>query len=147
MRIPVGPLPIMSTRLGSTQAHRFPTRIARPSHMLRLQAPHLVEQNMPSLPGYRLIEMSMLHHQDRHLNGTSILYLKNTQLVTNMLHLLGHLRHSLRRSYHLTMIGLSFPIPPYCHLLPASAMNLAHRIMLILLKPTERMNGAEDILS
>lgn len=148
MGIPARLLPIMWTKLWSTtQAHRFLTRIARPSHMLHLQAPHLVEQNTPSLPGYRLTGLSMLHHQDHHLNGINILYLKNTQLVTNMLPLLGHLRHSLQRSYHLTMIGPSFPIPPYCRLLPVSVMKLAHRTMLTLLKPTKRMNGAEDILS
>ena len=149
MVIPVGPLLIMSTRLRiTTRANLFYTRIARPSHIPHLQAPpYLTEQNTPSLPGSCLTEMSMLHHQDRHINGISILHFKNTQLVTNTLHLLGHLHYRPRRSYHLTMIGPSFPIRPYCHLLRASVMKLAHRIMLILRKLIERMNGAEDTIS
>lgn len=149
MVIPVGPLLTLSIRLWSiTRAHRFPTPIVRPSHILHLQAPPcLTEQNTPSLPGSCLTEISMLHHQDRHINGISILYLKKTPLVTNTLPLLGHLRHRPQRSYHITMIGPSFPIPPYCHLLRASAMKPAHRIMLILRKLIERMNGAEDIIS
>lgn len=150
MVIPVGPLLIMSTRLWSTtRAHQFPTRTARPSLTLHLQAPsYLTEQNMPSPPGDScLTEMSMLHHQGSHINGIHILCLKITQLVTNTLLLSGHLHHSLWRNQYLTMIGPSFPIPPYCHLLQASVMKLAHRIMLILRKLIERMYGAGDIIS